>query len=463
MYALDQVLRPDFSRSWYEAVALVQEVARALGDLTTVPTAEDLYLEEDGTIAIGFASEVSQHPVTALAALLVQLLEGVAAPPQLCSLAADNAKTPPAHESLAGFTRALAFYERPDRQSDVRAVVTRLASRRAASDAEHELERLRQRIASDGEVEAAKKPTPRKRLDFPVHQSVIAAGILVAVLGTVAVARMAGGRSVGGDSDAAAAALPTEAVGAVSPTPAVTSRQKKNRVEAGPVGTKASPAGTARAEKESLLRPSSPKPALTAGPTQREAAVQAKPPAPIARATAGSRAISGGAAHFAVKEKTGSTPRVAPTSGRTRASVAPASAASVVPAPGASVVPPPKSASAASVGPAPKSASGASVVPAFRPASYVYSAAEPEVMPARLTRTQLPQQPAPGVDTGYFDIVVDEKGDVEFVKLHSPMHRYQDRMLVAAAKAWKFRPALLNGTPVKYRLQIPIILPDLAR
>jgi hypothetical protein len=75
----------------------------------------------------------------------------------------------------------------------------------------------------------------------------------------------------------------------------------------------------------------------------------------------------------------------------------------------------------------------------------------------------LPQQPAPGVDTGYFDIIVDEKGDVEFVKLHSPMHRYQDRMLVAAAKAWKFRPALLNGTPVKYRLQISIILPDLAR
>jgi hypothetical protein len=93
----------------------------------------------------------------------------------------------------------------------------------------------------------------------------------------------------------------------------------------------------------------------------------------------------------------------------------------------------------------------------------VYSAAEPDVVPARLTRSQLPHEPSPNDETGYFDIVVDERGDVEFIKLLSPTRRYQDRMLVAAAKAWKFSPALLNGTPVKYRLQIPIILHDVAR
>jgi hypothetical protein len=94
---------------------------------------------------------------------------------------------------------------------------------------------------------------------------------------------------------------------------------------------------------------------------------------------------------------------------------------------------------------------------------HVYSAAEPSVTPARLTRSQLPREPAATADTGYFDIIVDERGDVEFVKLLSPTRRYQDRILVAAAKAWKFEPALLNGTPVKYRILIPIILPDIAR
>jgi hypothetical protein len=90
----------------------------------------------------------------------------------------------------------------------------------------------------------------------------------------------------------------------------------------------------------------------------------------------------------------------------------------------------------------------------------VYSVAEPGVQPARLLRTQLPKEPAAGVDTGYFDLIVNESGDVELVRLFSPAHRYEDRMLVAAAKAWKFAPALLHGEPVKYRLRIPIILPD---
>ena len=83
--------------------------------------------------------------------------------------------------------------------------------------------------------------------------------------------------------------------------------------------------------------------------------------------------------------------------------------------------------------------------------------------PPRLQHPQLPREPAPGADTGYFDLLIDESGDVESVKLVSPAHRYQDRMLVAAAKAWKFKPAMLHGTPVKYRLRIPIILQEPAR
>ena len=40
----------------------------------------------------------------------------------------------------------------------------------------------------------------------------------------------------------------------------------------------------------------------------------------------------------------------------------------------------------------------------------------------------------------------------------APRRLFQERMLVAAAKAWKFRPAILEGQYVKYRLRVPIIL-----
>ena len=88
----------------------------------------------------------------------------------------------------------------------------------------------------------------------------------------------------------------------------------------------------------------------------------------------------------------------------------------------------------------------------------VYTSTDPGVQPPALVRPQFPREPEPGDDTGYFDLVVDEQGNVERVKLLSPRRLFQERMLVAAAKAWKFRPAILEGQYVKYRLRVPIIL-----
>ncbi len=89
-----------------------------------------------------------------------------------------------------------------------------------------------------------------------------------------------------------------------------------------------------------------------------------------------------------------------------------------------------------------------------------YTAADTDVAPPRLSRQQLPRQPEPGDDTGYFDVTVNESGDVDHVQLISPMRRFQERMLMAAAKAWKFKPALRDGQPVRYRIRIPIIIAD---
>jgi hypothetical protein len=47
---------------------------------------------------------------------------------------------------------------------------------------------------------------------------------------------------------------------------------------------------------------------------------------------------------------------------------------------------------------------------------------------------------------------------VEQVRLISTSNRFQDRMIVSAAKAWQFEPAMKNGQPVRYRTQIRITL-----
>jgi hypothetical protein len=87
----------------------------------------------------------------------------------------------------------------------------------------------------------------------------------------------------------------------------------------------------------------------------------------------------------------------------------------------------------------------------------VYSPADAAVIPPVLVRPVLPKEPPRGVteeQIGTVDLVVDEQGDVESVRLTSPFNRYQERMLVSAAKMWKFRPAFKDGHPVRYRARV---------
>lgn len=93
--------------------------------------------------------------------------------------------------------------------------------------------------------------------------------------------------------------------------------------------------------------------------------------------------------------------------------------------------------------------------------SNVFSSEDADVQPPRLVRPQLPSEPPPGTpeqDVGTLELLVDESGAVRHVRLISPRNRYQERMLVAAAKAWKFLPALRNGEPVKYRTRVRLTL-----
>ena len=42
------------------------------------------------------------------------------------------------------------------------------------------------------------------------------------------------------------------------------------------------------------------------------------------------------------------------------------------------------------------------------------------------------------------------------VRLRAAEARLEDRMMVSAVKAWRFKPAVKDGQPVRYRVRIPI-------
>ena len=88
----------------------------------------------------------------------------------------------------------------------------------------------------------------------------------------------------------------------------------------------------------------------------------------------------------------------------------------------------------------------------------VYTADDADVEPPTMRRPQLQREPRADTEPSdsYVEIVVDERGEVTQVRLRSSDLSLNDRMIVAAAKAWQFEPAMKDGHPVKYVLRLPV-------
>jgi len=89
----------------------------------------------------------------------------------------------------------------------------------------------------------------------------------------------------------------------------------------------------------------------------------------------------------------------------------------------------------------------------------VYTAADAAVEAPVLVYPQLPSKPTRDISAtkpGELDLLVLEDGTVAEARLIPQSDRLQDRMLISAAKAWRFRPATKAGRPVRYRTRIPI-------
>ena len=105
-------------------------------------------------------------------------------------------------------------------------------------------------------------------------------------------------------------------------------------------------------------------------------------------------------------------------------------------------------------------------VPARAPSRQpLYAAGDAGVTAPVMLRQQLPSPLEPNAavpdDWPFLELIIDERGAVEAVRLRAPslapgQTLYRHRMLLAAAKAWQFDPATRDGVPVRYLLRVPL-------
>ena len=126
-------------------------------------------------------------------------------------------------------------------------------------------------------------------------------------------------------------------------------------------------------------------------------------------------------------------------------------------------------AAAAAPPPEPKPEPPAPVAPAPAPVPAkpaeprIYSGDEQGIVAPVTIRQIFPNVPSAiaGMtkERGLLDIVIDEQGRVAAMTLRTSIHAVYDTMLLNAAREWKYRPATMNGTAVRFRKLIQVTLP----
>lgn len=90
----------------------------------------------------------------------------------------------------------------------------------------------------------------------------------------------------------------------------------------------------------------------------------------------------------------------------------------------------------------------------------VYSQDDTNVTPPDTIKQDMPPYPGRVAfdRSGVIEIVIDFSGGVESASILQSVDPLYNRLLVAAAKSWVYRPARLDGAPVKYRKRIQVTL-----
>lgn len=409
-FALHALADPHVGLQWFEAVAVALGMAETWPEgARSVPPFEAYTISADGAIRPLPGVKASAPPANQLGVALQALLADPAAPQALREAAAGAAQAPPG-APFAPYVQALAYFERPDRARLLLFLAQRVVPELPEVDPQEELRRLEQRARE--RAESHKPPGAGARVSASLGRQwrrwrpALPAALLVAAVVAVSWAAYrhpeARAKVTGPLRQAVAwlrPATPPEAPPAEAPAEesprAATSTAK--RAESAPADVAAQPEGAATGDRASLSPGTSTPPH---GGRQPDEAPGEEPALPPIRA---------------FEMETAAVPA---------SSAAEAEAGVVIEGLGR-----------------------------------VYREGDAGVEPARIGRRYLPAdnpQDVPPGRTGVFELVVDEKGQVERVRLLSADNRYQERMLLSAAKAWRFEPARRNGVPVKFLTQVKV-------
>ena len=89
-----------------------------------------------------------------------------------------------------------------------------------------------------------------------------------------------------------------------------------------------------------------------------------------------------------------------------------------------------------------------------------YSSADGDVVPPVTLRQQLPPYPGqvrqPMV--GALEVVIDESGNVVQAAMRGAVTPTYDRQVVQATQNWRYKPATVNGVPVKFRKMVQVVI-----
>jgi TonB family protein len=90
----------------------------------------------------------------------------------------------------------------------------------------------------------------------------------------------------------------------------------------------------------------------------------------------------------------------------------------------------------------------------------LYSSADSNVVPPVILRQQVPSYPGNVLKpmVGAIEVVIDENGNVAQAMMRASVAPNYDRQVVSAAQNWRYRPATINGAPVKYRKLVQVIV-----